>query len=597
MRWLPELLLAALVLVLLLGTCGAVDPFEALRTGSGAVRTVILAPLTVVNASARTPVPVTAGSRYALITSNDSSASFSDPGGGVPKPAMIVCDPATTVFLFTLTDDAQLLLFGVRRVGCARGVQLSSAAARLSRVSAVSQSVMVVNATDSSVVMASDTVFENKKKSFAPPWLYDDALCEENLVCISGSASFVGNNCTFRNNSLSFDGDFESWQRQKLADSDRLGYGGVSLMLRNNSRGSCDGCTFENNHHFLGGAALVGQESAAFSGQGCDFVDNTGLVGGATILETNAYFKATGGRFIHNTAVLLAGAIYAEGAVTLIIDEGYFFHNGAYDSGGAVVQVGAGSVLSMNRTAFISNMAMQSGGAICVFANGLTESHQSQFIDNYATLAGGAITLHPQSDEGKMFLPLRQLFLNSTVFKGNVATDFSNILTGYGGAVNADMAVNLTIERCTFESNVARLGGAIASIIRSDSFTRSIQEGQPKSILDVRRTNFLQNRANVGGGIVVLNAMDSVMIQEAAFIGNQAWSAGADLAIQNYAGGIHLVSSTRFCNSTAYFEGSTSFFGIPPLDCLPQQRPRLHSRAQRCERTWFRSCTSCNQIP
>ncbi len=211
----------------------------------------------------------------------------------------------------------------------------------------------------------------------------------------------------------------------------------------------------------------------------CLFQENSGWYG-AAIEVTNARVTLTDCRFLGNRA----GAIYAVGSDLTLT--GCTFERNAAQSGGAIRQT-TGTLTLVDCT-FEGNAANQEGGAV-------------SFAGEKASMT-------------------RCVFRKNWVIPGTRSYTF-------GGAV-VDRGASLMLDRCTFTSSMAGMGGALYA---SPPARSNAPAGR---IVTVTHCLFAGNYASSKGGAFYSDRTD-LTIRNVTFIGNQA-EAGATIGWDDKAG-------------------------------------------------------------
>ncbi len=255
--------------------------------------------------------------------------------------------------------------------------------------------------------------------------------------------------------------------------------------------GNADGGCCTNDR----GGGLISQFGSTTI-EHCVFTGNTGTFGGGIFYEGQTPLLHEC-RFEGNRADE-GGAVYAR-LGTPLFQECLFVSNRA-DLGGAILADGSGPVL--DGCTFTTNLG-EFGGAVHSFDGASTSAVNCTFDRNEAVsldgFAGGGAACSRDSN----------VSFTTCLFVGNLSLADSD--PGEGGALHHDMTV-AAITGCTFDANVAELGGAISD---EDGAITTIDGG-------IFVNNFSVGNA---GAISVLNA-DTTIIG-ATFAGNFAqWSGG-----------------------------------------------------------------------
>ena len=269
------------------------------------------------------------------------------------------------------------------------------------------------------------------------------------------------------------------------------------------------------------GAVIMMSKSTAILG-GNSFVKNMAVSGGAIYMSDSILvFKSTN-VFMNNDAKSTSNRMWTKVIRTLSSGGAIFSHNSSliqgissvlhfinntaeYNSGGAISSSYshlwfAGNVLFENNTAY-------TGGAMDVYHTMIYFDGKISFLNNYAIESGGALHIYYSevSQSGN------QLILPFVLFHYNTAAC-------KGGSVQISNSTLLLIGNTIFDSNSARIGGALNV---EANFTLLWFDGN---------VQFLDNNAEIGGALNVLNAI----IQfdgSIYFLNNSATMQGGALAI------------------------------------------------------------------
>jgi CSLREA domain-containing protein len=225
------------------------------------------------------------------------------------------------------------------------------------------------------------------------------------------------------------------------------------------------------------------------------------------------------------THSLMGGAIHLQGGGALSITDGSVFLNEGFN-GGAIASDGA---IALNDTHFSENKAGKFGGAIMLSAAGADtqlEVNGGAFSFNEAGVAtgdsGGAIYAQHENEFGEQG---PDISVRDATFSSNVAHGLD------GGAISAADGGTVSVSASTFDSNVARAGGAI-----------NIFAGTG---LDLTNSTLVGNRTGEenpfllpkeGGAIEVESDAGPVFIRHATIASNSALDEG---------GGIHVTEPAQ----------------------------------------------------
>ena len=332
------------------------------------------------------------------------------------------------------------------------------------------------------------------------------------------------------------------------------------LVLHDGAAGSTiENLTFVNAYrNSLAGAIHIMARNVHI--KGCTFRNNTAYKGGAIATLYNSVDAANlvieDCKFIRNHATAAAGAVAAHGDNTWI-KNCIFDSNGVssdieeYIYGGAI-QIGLMDEVSrgyVNNCKFMNNYVesihtRSHGGAGCV-RDGI-QYKNCIFINNSAA-QGGALTYHASG-----------LIKNCTFI--------NNSAIYYGGALSTGFSYNemdLDIEKCNFEGNVAPIGGAVQLnglniTIKNCNFNKNNASEIGGAIninaenVVIQSSGFDDNVANVDGGAVYIKGKNT-LIKDSSFISNDAIPDKAKL--DDGLGGAIYINSTEAIveNNEFYF--------------------------------------------
>jgi len=209
------------------------------------------------------------------------------------------------------------------------------------------------------------------------------------------------------------------------------------------------------------------------------------------------------GRFLgalrEGSSAGMGGAIHAEHTNLTLVDV-EFLNNQAEGEGGGV-SINAGS-LEAHGTEFIDNSSLASGGAIFAVDLESLLINETEFNSNGAAVNGGAAAIEEVTTT---------VINNDTVF-------FDNAADGLGGAIHYASDVidyTLAIERTLFDDNISGFGGG-ATWMRGGDIKIGVQ------------TEFVNNRANQGGAVLLDQTLGRVHIDRATFQFNEAFEIGGN---------------------------------------------------------------------
>lgn len=207
------------------------------------------------------------------------------------------------------------------------------------------------------------------------------------------------------------------------------------------------------------------------------------------------------------------GAIRNNHMNKLIIENCAFINNKA-EMGGAIENKGD---LTMNNSTLTENIANLEGGAIQNIGN--LNLRDSIIVENKAEEYGGAI--HNIKGEANI-----------------IKTEFRKNLTNKDGGAILNRDKLKLIESFLIENKAERYGGGIQN-----------REGE----LEINKTSFIDNIANLNGGAIMNNSEWMIVINESEFTNNYSWRDGG--AIYNFRGKLTIMKTTLNNNKIGYGYG------------------------------------------
>ncbi len=376
-------------------------------------------------------------------------------------------------------------------------------------------------------------------------------------IYIKGTAQYIINNCTFKDNAADAGGAIYNGVKEnqltiknsKFINNQALENNGGAIY----SRGELiiENSYFEGNKAALDGGAVYGERSVeaintkfvsnqltsrspqirlyggaigakgVVSVENCQFSDNVAVdFGGAIFSYDNVIVKNSS--FSKNSAAR-GGAVYVDSSSAVISTSTFTDNTAKFGEGGAIF---SSKWTHIENSTFLRNTANAKGGAVYTeyiqfglnvfFINNTAKDHGGavytdyisnnvcniNFIGNKVTADfGGAIYINKKSGDVS--------FINST-FISNSAT------AGDGGAIHSDSgSTNIILINSVFKNNYAnggkekRYGGAVRC----------------KNRLTVDNCTFIDNWAENLGGAIYTDLVDS--IKNSVFISNHAKEGGA----------------------------------------------------------------------
>ena len=201
--------------------------------------------------------------------------------------------------------------------------------------------------------------------------------------------------------------------------------------------------------------------------------DSYNSYGGALYAANSSDLVISGSHFENNTAAVKGGAIYAFSNGKVTVSNSEFVDNSAFSAQGGGIYVGANATSFTLTDSTVTGNTAPYGGGLSISANGTVTVADSDISSNTATSRGGGAYVILGSND-----LATQVTVERTTFDGNIAGDSGGGLHGAGRY--------LLVENSTFSSNQARLGGGISSSYG----------GQAK----INNTTISGNEAARGGG-------------------------------------------------------------------------------------------------
>lgn len=234
------------------------------------------------------------------------------------------------------------------------------------------------------------------------------------------------------------------------------GSGGGAVYVNTNSHFTAENATFDGNSAVGGGAVFVNSSTSSFEAVNCIFNENTATGQGGAVYSNSSNTNFNGCTFTGNSGMgdgsYYAGAVYMNGTSVSVIDDCVFNDN---------------------------HIEKYAGGAICARGTVSLTINGSEFNGNRSKAAGGAIYIFETANA----------VITDTEFNGNASTNNTGGAIQLGRSDNSD-AATLTLNGCTFTSNSATNGGALALY--------------GKVSLTAVDTDFISNSATNLGGAVYL---------------------------------------------------------------------------------------------
>eukprot|EP01041_Mallomonas_annulata_P001620 gene1620-3135_t len=286
-----------------------------------------------------------------------------------------------------------------------------------------------------------------------------------------------------------------------VATSSVYGYGGA-IAVFTKPCGGADPDTCPNTLTVLAEDSMFSGNRASRGGALYHFFDGQPFDStGNTIVWTT--LRVTSSQFLSNIALDMGGALYVQQYTTLSSMDCLYRDNSA--SFGGAVYSSFYNTIGMVDSHFISNTATQDGGGLYVYQRHTDGSSllDCTFSSNVAGGMGGGAFLSAKNN---------RFDISSTSFDDNQAG------LGGGGLVLQDFNYYLVVHNCSFSRNVAgEQGGAVVFLTH---------------FYDVRFTDvtFRDNSAMLrGGAVAVSDSADTFLLDRCVFSGNRAGYLGGGL--------------------------------------------------------------------
>ena len=427
-----------------------------------------------------------------------------------------------------------------------------------------------------------DSVFEQNRAESGGGVGVDDSRLTfarvdfRNNAALDSGGGFFSNNATtsiedalFANNSAGFGGAMHfDWmsvatnvRRTHVAENCAKNDGGGAMLTKALDVRLSDSMFVSNRASRFGGCIAVEQMSAVFSNltiEGC-LSDRSGA-GIAALFGSQVTITASSIR--RSNATNAAGAIVGVSAIVNVTDS-FIFACAANNSGGAFFLEGASSVANI-QSSNISNNFARNGGAVYLSGSRLFGENVTLHRNTADNFGGGVMS--PVSS----FFRLTRVSLiqnRALVGAGIFLTDggngtlvdcfaYNNSVDISGGTAYTGDRSNLTVLGGRFEENKARHGGAfvvinarlqlinISVVNGSATNTGGAVHASRDSIVTVSRSDFLSNRAELGGG---------VHLEQAYFWGREARFAKCKATMDGGAINAIIVSSVM-CSDCVFDE-------------------------------------------
>jgi uncharacterized protein (TIGR03382 family) len=337
-----------------------------------------------------------------------------------------------------------------------------------------------------------------------------------------------------------------------------------------------EGCSFEDNHAYIGGAVYLTGTTSTLTVSGSRFTGNTSAYGGGIGVDSSGALELSDNDFDGNSAYYHGGGVYAAGENAVVASTNRYTGNTAPNGWGGAVFVGAYASFDANGEVYSGNSG-NFGGALASYY-GSVQTASARYEDNTAGASGGAVQLYASSggdtgssytgngtvagSGGAMNVEFTPFDLASPTFTGNTAA-------AYGGALSVFTAAVATLTGATFSENEAVLdGGALAVMSASATTTDTVYDGniatyggastvQSSAALYESYPTYSYNYAQ-GGGALYANNYATVDQTGATYTDNTAYGSGG--AVYTYYGSVLLEEAATFADNTAtYGYGAHAF--------------------------------------
>jgi predicted outer membrane repeat protein len=263
--------------------------------------------------------------------------------------------------------------------------------------------------------------------------------------------------------------------------------------------------------------------------------DNTATLNGGGVYAdlNNATFSVSDSSFILNEAAN-GGGIYArlDDMASLTLVETDLQENNAASGAGLYADMTDQSTLGVEGASFYDNEAILDGGGIYAILQGAStlELSDSSLVINDANNGDGA-GLYAQ------LLSESTLLLQDTIFDGNEAA-----LSGGGVYADVDNAI-LEVIRSDFLQNDAASGGGLFALANNNS------------TIVTDETTFELNAAGNGGGLYVDVSFASVQFDESSFVNNDAAASGGGVYAELRDGASVEIANSNITLNEALIDG------------------------------------------
>ena len=338
---------------------------------------------------------------------------------------------------------------------------------------------------------------------------------------------------------------------------------GAAMTLAKSSVDIMD-CLFEGNHAPIGGAIFselhsnitlintMFKENYAVCGTR-DNIDSA-CIGGA-LYSANGTVMAYNSTFFGNKVITIRGEyknrIFPFGGVFGLLDSIFiakncnFVQNGldhlSAKSYGGVIHA-YNTTLNISNSSFMNNSNASFGGTVSISSAICFVTH-SNFTNNSAIKHGGAIYSETSS-----------ITIFNSEFKYNLNSE-SSVATNGGGVLYTWQA-SVSITNSVFEKNKGNCGGVI--VVKGDGY------------IAVTNSNFSRNHATMLGGVIHMEVLGvrhivTIVIASSSFSNNSAGRYGGGIHVSKCNTGSITLNGTEFLRNKASVGGAIFLLYAMPL--------------------------------
>ena len=389
---------------------------------------------------------------------------------------------------------------------------------------------VLLHVSDSTVTVNDSNFSRNNEAVVIGPFEYDDRECSLNVSVVIARCTFVHSHQPYVNLfqgtlSMCMDTGLVSVVQSKFVDN--LSEDAAVLAIDTNSTVVIDSCTFIGNKGHEGGAVYVSHASSILIN--CtNFINNQGGMegGGALTLD------------VENAVIVINEGYFYGNLNTKSVDEHLFY----YDYAGTIYLDGRHNSLIIDKSSFINNAAntIKGGtlyvsgsqtGSVVIFRSNFTNNTMSEspysrrilISSDTVKIVETAFLNNSRGECGALSMQAHEIHINNSYFAHNNALCYS------GGAICTFQELNrMLISNSTFSHNYAKKDGGVLKMMNY------IYDG--RTTIDINGSTFINNRADLQGGVFWTVPIGAFHISNSLFIKNQAGSDGGITAmnIQEY---------------------------------------------------------------